>query len=100
MRHQDGPIHLVIDSTGLKIMGHGEWHAYKHKTSKLVSTPAEDVLEQRNVAILRIVEVGRRHWRTEAGAHQQARAESAMYRYRRTVGDALGGRTVSTKLGT
>jgi len=29
----DEPIHLVIDSTGLKIVGDGEWHAHKHKTS-------------------------------------------------------------------
>ncbi len=29
----DGPIHLVVDSTGLKIIGDGEWHAHKHKTS-------------------------------------------------------------------
>ena len=26
-----GPIHLVIDSTGLKIVGDGEWHVIKHK---------------------------------------------------------------------
>ena len=25
-RRHDGPIHLAIDSTGLKIMGDGEWH--------------------------------------------------------------------------
>lgn len=30
---QGDPIHLAIDSTGLKIMGDGEWHAHKHKTS-------------------------------------------------------------------
>ena len=29
---QGGPIHLVIDSTGLKMLGDGEWHAHKHKT--------------------------------------------------------------------
>jgi hypothetical protein len=29
----DEPILLVIDSTGLKIVGDGEWHARKHKTS-------------------------------------------------------------------
>ncbi|MFT6822140.1 MAG: hypothetical protein ACJATT_005975 [Myxococcota bacterium] len=29
----DGPLHLVIDSTGLKMLGDGEWHADKHKTS-------------------------------------------------------------------
>ena len=29
---QDGPIHLVVDSTGLKIFGEGEWLQTKHKT--------------------------------------------------------------------
>jgi hypothetical protein len=33
VRHQEGAVHLAIDSTGLKIMGNGEWHAHKHKTS-------------------------------------------------------------------
>ena len=27
------PPHLVIDSTGLKMLGDGEWQAHKHKTS-------------------------------------------------------------------
>ena len=32
-RHQkDGPIHLVVDSTGRKIFGEGEWLQNKHKT--------------------------------------------------------------------
>ena len=30
--HHD-PSHLVVDSTGLKILGDGEWHAHKHKTA-------------------------------------------------------------------
>ena len=25
--------HLMVDSTGLKIVGEGEWHSHKHKTS-------------------------------------------------------------------
>lgn len=29
---KDGPIHLVVDSTGLKIFGEGEWLEKKHKT--------------------------------------------------------------------
>jgi hypothetical protein len=29
---KDGPIHLVVDSTGLKIFGEGEWLENKHKT--------------------------------------------------------------------
>ena len=32
-RTHDGLIHLVIDSTGLKILGDGEWNAFKHQTS-------------------------------------------------------------------
>ncbi len=32
-RSHEGPLHLVIDSTGLKIFGDGEWQSHKHKTS-------------------------------------------------------------------
>ena len=167
---QRGPIHLVIDSTGLKMLGDGECHAHKHKTankrrswrklhlgvdadgfivaSELTdsgtddaiigaamikeieatierftadgaydtraiyealtaacepgvtivipprktaspSKPAEELLEQRDDAIERIAEVGRRQWRKESGAHQQARAENAMLRYKLIIGDSL-----------
>ncbi len=173
VRRHDGPIHLAIDSTGLKTMGDGEWHVHKHRTSnkrrawrklhlgvdgqgfivaseltdsgvddasvgaamiegietaiarftadgaydtKAIyealgaaggpeptivipprktaspSKPAEDVLQQRDAAIARIAEVGRRQWRKEAGAHQQARAENGMFRYKRIIGDAPGAR--------
>ena len=33
VRRGGQPIHIAIDSTGLKIMGNGEWHVLKHKTS-------------------------------------------------------------------
>ena len=33
-RSYDGPIDLIVDSTGLKILGCGEWNAHKHKASK------------------------------------------------------------------
>jgi len=172
------PLHLAIDSTGLKIMGDGEWHAHKHRTSNkrrawrklhlavdaegfIVSSeltdssvhgssvgaarigrnesvirrftadgaydtraiyealgtigapepiivipprrtatpsmPADWVFNQRDVAIARIAEVGRRQWRQETGAHQQARAENGMYRYKRIIGDALRSRKSSTQ---
>ena len=29
-RGSDGPLHLLIDSTGIKVEGEGEWHARKH----------------------------------------------------------------------
>ncbi len=30
-RAHDGPIHLVVDSTGLKIFGAGAWNVHKHR---------------------------------------------------------------------
>ena len=33
-RAHDGPIDLIVDSTGVKILGCGEWNAHKHKASK------------------------------------------------------------------
>ena len=56
------------------------------------SKRAEDVFQQRDAAIARIAEVGRRQWRKEFGAHQRARAENGMYRYKRIIGDALRSR--------
>ena len=169
-RRTSEPVHLAIDSTGLKIVGDGEWHSHKHRTSNTrrawrklhlgvdsdgfvvaaqltdssvddasvgvalieatdvavaqfvadgaydtkavykalgtaggavpvivvpprrtasASKPGEEFLQQRDAAIARIAEVGRRQWRKEAGAHQQARAENGMYRYKRLVGDGL-----------
>ena len=165
-----GPLHLVIDSTGLTILGDGEWQAHKHKSSKkrrswrklhlgidgdgyilvaaltdsgvddasvglsmlehiegtiarftadgaydtrpmyealaaagasdirivippkktaIVDSRAKGPWCQRNDAIERIGKVGRRQWRKESGAHQQARAENGMYRYKRIIGDRL-----------
>ena len=49
-------------------------------------------LAQRDAAIERIAEVGRRQWRKESGAHQQARAENGMFRYKRILGDGLRAR--------
>ncbi|MFT7624140.1 MAG: hypothetical protein ACI9WU_003327, partial [Myxococcota bacterium] len=55
------------------------------------SKPAEESLAEGDAAIslLAVFEVGRRQWRKEAGAHQQARAENGMYRYR-YIGLAAG----------
>ncbi|UMM07973.1 IS5 family transposase [Gluconobacter frateurii] len=33
-RSSDGPLHLLIDSTGIKVEGEGEWHRRKHGGSK------------------------------------------------------------------
>ncbi len=31
-KNHGGPIHVIVDSTGLKVLGDGEWHRRKHKT--------------------------------------------------------------------
>jgi len=33
-RGSQGPLHLLVDSTGIKIEGEGEWNARKHRGSK------------------------------------------------------------------
>ncbi len=33
-RGSNGPLHLLIDSTGIKVEGEGEWHARKHSGPK------------------------------------------------------------------
>ena len=151
----DGPIHLVIDSTGLKRVGDGEWHAHKHRTSnkrrrwrklhlavdghgfivasRLNESPSDDAAtgvellgglrtrspalkivippkstavvdfraqgawRQRNEALERIEQVGRRQWRKESGAEGQARAENGMYRYKSIIGDRLRARTAGAQ---
>ncbi len=179
VRQHTGPIHLAIDSTGLKIVGDGEWHAHKHNTankrrswrklhlgvdsegfivtSRLTDSGGDDAqvgvgmieeletpfarstadgaydrktiyevvagrgtpdvkivippiktaspskssgaaLVQRDAAIERIAEVGRRQWRQESGAHQQARAENGMFRYKRSIGDGLRARRLEAQL--
>ena len=165
----EGPLHLVIDSTGLKILGDGEWNSHKHRASRrrswrklhlaidgsgyIIASALTDRISpdasvgislidqiectitrftadgaydsrpmyealakagapnirivippmktanvdsratgswcQRNDAIERIGKLGRRQWRKESGAHQQARAENGKYRYKRIIGDRL-----------
>ena len=59
------------------------------KKTAIVDSRAKGTWCQRNDAIERIGKVGRRQWRKESGAHQQARAENGMYRYKRIIGDRL-----------
>jgi Transposase DDE domain len=60
-----------------------------------LSTCGDDVLRQRDAAITRIAEEGRRRWRKEAAANRQARTENAMLRYKRIIGEALRARKMT-----
>jgi hypothetical protein len=49
----------------------------------------------RDQTIERVQEIGRRAWKKEAGYHQQARAENALFRYKTIVDDRLRARSES-----
>ena len=172
-RSSDGPIDLIVDSTGLKILGCGEWNAHKHKASKkrrdwrklhigvdaegfivaaeltassrddastlpaLLDTievpirrftadgaydhrsvydqlsaagtenvvivipprrsavsagPTDGPWAQRDTALERIRQVGRREWQKESGYRQQARVENSFFRYKSVLGGGLKAR--------
>ena len=172
-RSHDGPIDLIVDSTGLKILGCGEWNAHKHKASKkrrdwrklhigvdaegfmvaaeltassrdaastlpaLLDTievpirrftadgaydhrsvydqlsaagtenvvivipprrsavsagPTDGPWAQRDTALERIRQVGRREWPKESGYRQQARVENSFFRYKSVLGGGLKAR--------
>ena len=172
-RSYDGPIDLIVDSTGLKILGCGEWNAHKHKASKkrrdwrklhigvdaegfivaaeltassrddastlpaLLDTievpirrftadgaydhrsvydqlsaagtenvvivipprrsavsagPTDGPWVQRDTALERIRQVGRREWQKESGYRQQARVENSFFRYKSVLGGGLKAR--------
>ena len=59
------------------------------KKTAIVDLLAKGLWCQRNDAIRRIGKVGRRQWRKESGAHQQARAENGIFRFKRIIGDRL-----------
>ena len=172
-RAHDGPIHLIVDSTGLKILGCGEWNAHKHKASKkrrdwrklhigvdaegfivaaelttssgddasalpdlldqievpirrftadgaydhrsvydqlsaagtenvvivipprrsaVSAGPTDGPWAQRDTALERIHQVGRREWQKESGYRQQARVENSFFRYKSVLGGGLKAR--------
>ena len=95
-RGSEGPLHLLIDSTGIKAEGEGEWNARKHDGTKhrvrhgrsdqwrdmahgakstSVSTNRAIV---RNEALRASKYLGRAIWRKWSGYHRRSRAEAKM----------------------
>ena len=112
-RAHDGALHLIVDSTGLKISGAGEWHAHRHKSSKarrqwrktanikivipprrgaVPSDGAEGTWAQRNATLETIRNVGRQGWQRESGYRRQGAVENLFFRYKRTLGNSLRAR--------
>lgn len=171
------PIHLVIDSTGLKVYGEGEWKVRKHGADKrrtwrklhlvadettndihavglttnavsdadmvkpLVTTIAypiaklgadgaydqvkvydalelghitplipprsnaviwtdeagNDLLHTRNQALMQIKAVGLAEWKRQSGYHRRSKAETAMFRWKKTFGERLSTRLLANQ---
>lgn len=180
-RKKGAGLHIVIDATGFKVYGHGEWHMRKHYTNKdgserkkprlwrkihlaidvatqevmaVVTTESNthdktmlpdlldqinepifkvggdggydyvscyeaiegekakaiipprsnaiinegwEALEQRNEAIRRIEEVGRKQWKIEGDYHQRSLAETAIFRLKIIFGANLRSRILENQ---
>ena len=167
-----GPIHLVIDSSGLSVVGQGEWAAAKHgkrgiqgwkklhlavdqdgtilahevtghegddasigisllkklKEEEIETVTADGAYDTRpfdkaaqkhgaNVVVPpiknaqvcrgdppnrvatveRVKEVGLRNWKKESGYHKQARAENAIWRFKKIIGPRIRSRDPETQ---
>jgi hypothetical protein len=75
------------------------YKAAGHRRATIVVPPQcaarisrDPVFRSRNRDIRRIWRVGRAQWRREKKQHRQARAENALYRYKRYFGSALRAR--------
>ncbi len=126
-RAHDGPIHLIVDSTGLEILGCGEWNAHKYKASKkrrdwsiyervgaagtrdvvivipprrcaVLEGPTDGPWAQREAALQRIRKIGRREWQKESGYRQQARVENGFFRYKSVLGGKLQARNSDAQM--
>ena len=169
-----GSIHLIVDSTGLQIVGEGPWAAAKHGTrgtrdwrklhlgvdergfivaqcltesrvddasvlpellsqvraridcftadgaydktavyevltkrgARIVVPPTKkarisrkktNAARARNETVEAVRELGRREWKKEAGYHQQARVENAIYRYKQLIGGRIRSRNIDAQ---
>ena len=55
-------------------------------------------LKERNQAIDRIEQVGRRQWKQEVGYHRRSLSETAMHRYKMTIGNTLTARKMENQV--
>ncbi len=118
------PICLVVDSTGLKIFGEGEWLQNKHKpkakrkswrklhlgldlvTGEIIIPPPKNAipslqskhdptLRDRHIAAIR--NHGRLAWQSSAGYNQRSRAEAQMGRWKGVIGPKLKARSLENQ---
>ena len=95
------PMHLLVDSTGLKLCGAGEWLLEKHGTHARRSWKKPHLgVDADTGRILAsaltdwdIAEHGRMGWQKASGYTARARAEAAIGRWKQVIGDRLRAHT-------
>ena len=117
------PVHLIVDSTGLRLCGPGEWLVEKHgsrtrrswrklhigvdaaarhpdaavvvppRSSAVPSGTAETAPTRRDQHLRTIAERGRMGWQKVSGYNWRALVEADISRFKRVIGGALRSRT-------
>lgn len=79
-----GPVaHLVIDATGLKLYGEGEWKQRKYGKEK------RRVWRKLHLAVAALKAGQLAEWKRESGYHQRSKAETAMSRHKQLISPKL-----------
>ena len=86
------PVHLLVDSTGLKLCGPGEWLVEKHGTRTRRGWRKLHLATDADTGRL-IAERGRMGWQRASGYSFRALVEANISRWKRVIGDGLRSQT-------
>ncbi len=81
---------IIVDSSGLKVYGEGEWKVRKHGYSKLKFHPRDENLRA-------IRKSSRKKWKENIGYHVRSIGENVYFRWKTIFGDKLNARKTETQ---
>lgn len=91
-----GSLDLVVDSTGLKVIGAGEWQETKHGNTQRRRSWRTLHLGL-DLVVLEIKAHGRMAWQKSTGYNQRARVETQMGRWKSVIGERLRSLTLDNQ---
>ena len=99
-----GPLPVLIDSTGLKVYGAGQWQAEKHGYTRRKWRKLHLGADADSGQIVAVTSLSRLGWQEATGYGQPGLAETAIGRYKATIGDrqrlrALAGQPTEAVVG-
>jgi Transposase DDE domain len=96
------PMHLAIDSTGLKIFGEGEWKVRIHGVGKRRTWRKLHIgldVETREIVAAAVTEAnGKEAWKAEVSYHKRSLAENGIYRLKTIFGDHMASRKMDRQV--